>query len=134
MGNLLAVKLLFTQGRLVGSRLQLIQETMVSGNLALLDWIQAHISETVPASSNSSFVLYRGPYVTACGGEHAVCVSDWLTANGYSLPLHASEVDASASLFGRPAARQAMLETTIQQYHEHKVAVLDWLLAHCFTD
>ncbi|ORZ33298.1 hypothetical protein BCR44DRAFT_38834 [Catenaria anguillulae PL171] len=114
MGDLELVKELHATGHLTGSRRNLIQSALKSGNVQLLDWIQATIDPSV-AGSDVSWD-WMGPYERACQlGK--VDLLDWLVANGYDIP--------------QPGQKRAYVFYCAVS--ENNGAALDWLFENGFA-
>ncbi|ORZ33297.1 hypothetical protein BCR44DRAFT_328971 [Catenaria anguillulae PL171] len=116
-GDLELVKLLHTEQHLVGLRKELIEASMVSGNLELLDWIQSNIDSTALAFDHDLFAK-----ASQVGN---VAVLDWLVARGYKVP--ASKQSSHSELQTQEHHEPSPLGHILVQ-SEH-IAVLDWLLA-----
>ncbi|ORZ30961.1 hypothetical protein BCR44DRAFT_78709 [Catenaria anguillulae PL171] len=102
-------------GNLVGSRKDLVQAALESGNLALLDWIQATVDCMIPDRSDAW--SWQDPFVIA-GRVGKVDSLDWLISNGYLFPKAAQ-------------SRAAIISSAILYKQD---AVVQWILKNGFAE
>ncbi|ORZ30116.1 hypothetical protein BCR44DRAFT_38636 [Catenaria anguillulae PL171] len=126
-GDLDLVQELHNRGFLLGSRNQLAEFALPSGNLELLKWIQANIDPSIPNVEHWHF-RYDSYQVASSFGN--IDVLDWLLRNGYPFPSLGHTGDRSrASVFSAATKHLPVLEWLFKHGLASGMQMEDWTIS-----